>query len=106
VLRAHYYNNRYQNVGAYGVTLNWGANMISQNCLFENVNRPFELQDGLCTLASVGNVFRNTHAANRLLGQPFFDPNRCYAFPLDKAEDLPSLLEKYAGPQENIGVEQ
>jgi len=104
VLRAHYYNNRYQNVGAYGVTLNWGANMISQNCLFENVNRPFELQGGMCTLASVGNVFRNTHAANRLLGQPFFDPNRCYAFPLDKAEDLPSLLEKYAGPQENIGT--
>jgi len=103
VLRAHYYNNRYQNVSVYGYTMNGGANTLAQNCLFERVNRPLWMQDGTCTLASVGNVFRATHGGNYLRGRPFFDPNRSYAFPLDKAEDLPGLLEKYAGPQENIG---
>ena len=103
VLRAHFYNNRYQNVGAYGHLLNGGANLISQNCLFERVNRPFVQEDGTCTLASFGNVFRDTHAGNHLRGQPFFDPNRFYAFPLDEAEYIPALLAKYAGPQENIG---
>ena len=103
VLRAHFYNNRYQNVGAYGHFIVLGTNLLSQNCLFENVNRPFWPLDGTCTMAVVGNIFRNTGAGNHLRGQPFFDPNRFYAFPLDKAEDLPGLLEKYAGPQDNIG---
>jgi len=103
VLRAHYYNNRYQNVGAYGHFIVLGTNLLSQNCLFENVNRPFWPLDGTCTMAVVGNVFRNTGAKNHLRGQPFFDPNRFYAFPLDEAEKLPDLLAKYAGPQEDIG---
>ena len=102
VLRAHYYNNRYQNVGAYGHFVVQGANLLSQNCLFERVNRPFWV-DGSCTMALVGNVFIHTGARNHLQGRPFFDPNRFYAFPLDKAKDLPGLLKKYAGPQENIG---
>jgi len=29
-----------------------------------------------------------------------------YPYTLDKTEDLPELLEKYAGPQENIGNEE
>jgi len=103
VLRAHYYNNRYQNVGAYGHFIVLGTNLLSQNCLFERVNRPFWPLDGTCTMAVVGNIFRNTGAGNHLRGRPFFDPNRFYAFPLDKAKDLPGLLKKYAGPQENIG---
>jgi len=106
VLRAHFYNNRYQNVGSYGHLMNWGTNMISQNCLFERVNRPYWHQDGTCTLSAVGNIFRATHAGNHLHGRTFFDPNRFYAFPLDKAKDLPDLLKKYAGPQENIGVDR
>jgi pectate lyase len=103
VLRAHFYNNRYQNVGAYGHFVVLGTSLLSQNCLFENVNRPFWPVDGSCTMAVVGNIFRNTGARNHLRGRPFFDPNRFYAFPLDKAKDLPGLLKKYAGPQENIG---
>ena len=103
VLRAHYYNNRYQNVGVYGHFIVLGTNLLSQNCLFENVNRPFWPLDGSCTMAVVGNIFRNTRAGNHLRGRPFFDPNRFYAFPLDKADDLPGVLAKRAGPQENIG---
>jgi len=102
LLRAHFYNNRYQGVSTYGHFVVGGANLLSQNCLFEGVNRPFWV-DGSCTMAVVGNIFRNTGARNHLRGRPFFDPNRFYAFPLDKAKDLPGLLEKYAGPQENIG---
>ena len=103
VLRAHYYNNRYQNVRAYGHFIVLGTNLLSQNCLFENVNRAFWPLDGSCTMAVVGNIFRNTRAGNHLRGRPFFDLNRFYAFPLDKAEDLPGILAKRAGPQENIG---
>jgi len=103
VLRAHYYNNRYQNVGAYGHFIVLGTNLLSQNCLFERVNRPFWPLDATCTMAVVGNIFRQTGSSNHLRGRPFFDPNRFYAFPLDKAKDLPGLLKKYAGPQENIG---
>ncbi|MFH1730244.1 MAG: discoidin domain-containing protein [Planctomycetota bacterium] len=102
LLRAHFYNNHYQGVSTYGHFVVGGANLLSQNCLFEGVNRPFWV-DGSCTMAVVGNVFRHTGARNHLRGRPFFDPNRFYAFPLDKAEELPELLKKYAGPQENIG---
>jgi len=103
VLRAHFYNNRYQNVGAYGHLVLYGTNLIAQNCLFENVNRPLHRVDGTCTIVSVGNVFRNTRGNHDVWGRAFFDPGRFYAYPLDKAEDLPGLLAKFAGPQENIG---
>jgi len=106
VLRAHYYNNLFQNVGAYGHLVLVGTNLIVQNCLFENVNRPLHRVDGTCTIASVGNVFRNTRDRHDVWGRAFFDPGRFYAYPLDKAEDLPKLLEKYAGPQENIGQQE
>ena len=42
-------------------------------------------------------------ARRHLRARPFFDHILIYAFPLDKAKDLPGLLEKYAVPQENIG---
>jgi len=103
VLRAHYYNNRFQNVGAYGHLVLVGTNLIAQNCLFENVNRPLHRVDGTCTIASVGNVFRNTRGNHDVWGRAFFDPCRFYAYTLDKAEDLPGLLAKFAGPQEDIG---
>lgn len=103
VLRAHYYNNRYQNVGAYGHLVLYGTNLLAQNCLFENVNRPLHRVDGTCTIVSVGNVFRSTRDKHDVWGRAFFDPSRFYPYPLDKAEDLPGLLDKYSGPQENIG---
>jgi len=103
VLRAHYYNNYLQNIGTCSHRALIGTNLIVQNSLFENVNNPHRRSDATTTLVATGNVYRNTRGSRDTCGPAFFDPGRFYAYALDKAEDLPGILAKYAGPQENIG---
>jgi len=105
-LRAHLYNNYLQNVKNYG---NWSrgrTNMILQNSVFENVSRPHVVEKG--TLVATGNIYRNTTDKQwpwgaKTRGPAFFDPAKFYKYTLDDAKDLPKILLKYAGPQENIG---
>lgn len=75
--------------------------MIVQNCLFENAGNPLMLDSG--TLVETGCIFRGTRGRCERRGPAFFDPGKFYRYTLDKAEDLPKILAKYAGPQEDIG---
>jgi len=106
VLRSHHYNNYFQNLGG-GLTAGGGTNLITQNSLFENVNNPQKLcpdgKWGRTTIVSTGSVFRNCRGSRDTRGPAFFDPSDFYEYKLDKAEDLPDILSKYAGPQDNIG---
>jgi len=110
VIRAHLYNNYLQNVGTRGHWSRSGTNMILQNTLFENVNNPHRVagcHDGrcknICALVATGNIYRNTRGRRETRGRVYFDPSKFYAYTLDEAKDLPGILAKYAGPQENIG---
>ncbi len=105
VLRAHLYNNYLQNVGTFGLWASDGTNMILQNSVFENVNNPHRGdQTNLNgTLVATGCIYRNSRGSRDVRGPAFFDPAKFYEYKLDKAEDLPEIIPKYAGPQENIG---
>ena len=107
VLRAHLYNNYHQNIGVRAVWASDGTHMVLQNSLFENVNNPHQgdqtNQGG--TLVPTGNVYRKARGRRDARGRATYDPGKFYKYKLDKAEDLPAILAKYAGPQENIGAD-
>jgi pectate lyase len=108
VLRSHLYSNYYQNVG-HGPCADTGTNLILENNLFENVTNPHVLDQaeaekyGPCSLVATGNIYRNVRGRQDTGGKPFFNPRDFYEYTLDKTEDLPAILAKYAGPQEDIG---
>ena len=102
VLRAHLYNNYLKNVGTRGNRALDGTNMIVQNSVYENVNNPLRCDEN-CTLVATGNIYRNARGRRETRGPAFFDPGKFYEYTLDEAKDVPELLSKYAGPQENIG---
>ena len=102
-LRAHYYNNYLQNINSCSHRVLVGTNMVVQNSFFQNVDGPIAGSDRTITVGESGSIFRGTRGPIHVCGRAFFDPGRFYAYPLDKAEDIPGLLTKYAGPQENIG---
>ena len=77
--------------------------MLIENSLYENVTSPHYAR-GAGSLVVKGNVYRNTRGHRDTLGAATFDPAKFYKYTLDKAEDLPGILAKYAGPQENIRV--
>jgi|GEM_PF-1159645 len=107
VLRVHLYNNYWLNVGVVGPGANNGTNLIFQNNLLDNVNNPLTLdphsQCGPSTVVAIGNIFKNVRGRNQTGGTAFYDPGMFYAYTLDKAGDLQEIIEKYCGPQENIG---
>ena len=103
VLRAHYYNNFLQNISSCSHRVLDGTNMVIQNSFFDNVNGPIAASDRTITIAASGNVYHNSRGPWLTCGRAFFDPGRFYAYPLDKTQDIPKLVAKYAGPQENIG---
>ena len=103
VLRAHYYNNYLQNIGSCSHRALIGTNMIIQNSYFDNVTAPQRQTDATVTMIATGCIYNNVRGDRVTCGRVFFDPSRFYPYTLDKAEDIPGLLEKYAGPQEDIG---
>ena len=99
ILRAHCYNNYLSGVVS-GHHSRGRTNMIVQNCLFENAGNPLMLDDG--TLVETGCIFRGTTGRRETRGPAFFDPADFYEFTLDKTEELPAIISKNAGPQEEI----
>ena len=105
VLRAHLYNNYLQNVGTRGNWASDGTNMIVQNTVFENVNNPHrgDQTNLKGTIVVTGCIYKNSRGRRDVRGPAFFDPAKFYKYTLDDAKDVPEILAKYAGPQENIG---
>jgi pectate lyase len=106
VLRAHYYNNYLQTIEACSHRALFGANLMVHNSFFANVNGPLVADDKSVTIVDPGSVYHGILGPKVTCGRAFFDPGRFYAYTLDKAEDIPGLLTKYAGPQENIGQQE
>ena len=107
VLRVHLYNNYWLNVGVIGPGANNGTNLVFQNNHLVNVRNPLTLdphsQYGPSTVVATGNIYRKVHGRKQTGGTAFYDPSKFYPYTLDEAEDIPGILAKFAGPQENIG---
>lgn len=110
VRRAHLYNNYLKNIGVRGNWASDGTRMVLENSFFENVNNPHDARspggpkDLPGAIVARGNVYRNTRGSRDGGGKVEFEPGDFYKYTLDKAEDIPEIISKYAGPQEDIGA--
>jgi len=109
VRRAHLYNNYLKNISVRGNWASDGTRMVLENSFFENVNNPHDARspggpkDLPGAIVARGNVYRNTRGSRDSGGKVEFEPGDFYSYTLDKAEDIPEIISKYAGPQEDIG---
>lgn len=110
--QAHVFNDYYTSSGnSYCVGVGSYGSALVENNYFKNVNDPVSfMYDVHCEIVSRGNVFDNTtgkrdngHGGSRHAGgqtfkvEPFTTPP--YPYAMDKAEDIPALVTKCAGPE-------
>ena len=110
--QAHIFNNYYTAAGnSYCIGVgSYGAALIENN-YFKDVKNPHTfMYDVWCDITARGNFYKNTTGkrdagrggARHIKGQDFplspFD-RPPYDYPLDKAEDIPALVTRNAGPQ-------
>lgn len=110
--QAHVFNDYYTSSGnSYCVGVGSYGSALVENNYFKNVNDPISfMYDVHCEIVSRGNVFDNTtgkrdnghggsrHASGQTFKvEPFTTPP--YPYSMDKAEEVPALVSKCAGPQ-------
>ncbi|GIF20853.1 pectate lyase [Actinoplanes tereljensis] len=100
LLYAHLYNNYLQNVTSYGNYSRGATKMVIENSYFENVVNPY-YPDSTAQLKQSGSVLVGCSGKQETLGSAF-TPSSFYAYTLDAASAVPSLVRTYAGPQSNI----
>lgn len=96
----HLFNNYILGCTSYGNYSRGYARLVIENSYFKNANNPY-FADSTAQLVSKGNILVNCNGKQIAHGSAF-NPSNYYSYKLDKAEDIPNLLEKYAGPQSNI----
>jgi pectate lyase len=101
VAYAHLYNNYLQNVTGYGNYSRGATRMVLENSYYDNVHDPY-YRDDAAQLRQSGSVVVNS-SGQQETGGSAFDPRSFYAYTLDPAANVPSLLRTYAGPQTDIG---
>ncbi|WP_309063282.1 pectinesterase family protein, partial [Streptomyces sp.] len=105
---AHLYNNFLEDVpgtditSSYGNYARGGTRMVLENSYFQGVRNPV-VKDATAAVVQRGNVFSGTSGRNES-GGTAFDPKTYYAYTLDRAADVPSLLRSQAGPRTSIGT--
>ena len=102
VAYAHLYNNYLQNIASYGNYARGATKMVLENSYFDNVHDPY-YRDDAAQLRQSGSVVVNS-TGQQETGGSAFNPRDFYAYTLDPAATVPSLLRTYAGPQANIGI--
>lgn len=105
---AHLYNNFLEDVANTGITSSYGnysrggTRMVLENSYFQGMRNPV-IKDATATVVQRGNVFSGTSGRNES-GGTAFDPRTYYAYTLDRAADVPSLLKSGTGPRTAIGT--
>ncbi|WP_017539520.1 pectate lyase family protein [Nocardiopsis halophila] len=95
---AHVFNNYYVDNAEYGVASTMGAQVLVEGNYFRGVDTPTEVgygSSGPGELVERGNVYDDSGAP--ATAGDVEDPP--YAYTLDPAEDIPSLVSGGAGPQ-------
>lgn len=100
VAHAHLYNNYLQNIDGYGNYSRGYTKMVIENSYFENVTDPY-YPDETAELVESGSVCVDCSGRQETSGSAF-DPGEFYDYTLHPAEDLPAMLDEYAGPQDWI----
>ncbi|MEV0301803.1 pectinesterase family protein [Streptomyces prasinus] len=105
---AHLYNNFLEDTpgtditSSYGNYARGGTRMVLENSYFQGFRNPVT-KDATAALVQRGSVFSGTSGRNES-GGTAFDPRTYYAYTLDRAADVPSLLKSGAGPRGSIGT--
>ena len=99
---AHLYNNYLQNITSYGNLSRGTTKMVLENSYFDNVNNPLYRDTAAAQIKQSGSTCV-TCTGKQDSGGAAFDPKSFYAYTLDAAANVPSLVKTYAGPQANIG---
>ena len=99
---AHLYNNYLQNISSYGNYSRGATKMVIENSYFDHVNNPY-YPDSTAQLKQTGSILVSCTGKQQTSGSAF-TPSSFYAYTLDPAADVPSLVKTYSGPQANIGL--
>lgn len=106
----HVFNNYYDNLSSYCIGYHTGASVFVENNYFYRSGKPLQqMYTSVPTAANygdakeMGNIFDSTTGNTRGTGISF-NPEHYYnyAFVLNNARDIPSLVKKYAGPKAGI----
>ncbi|MGC0341720.1 pectinesterase family protein [Streptomyces sp. SLBN-8D4] len=106
---AHLYNNYLSAQVADGDPVwtygNWSrgrTKMVIESSYYDGVRHPYQA-DTTAELVQRGSVLKNTTGRTDEWGTAF-DPRSFYAYRLDPAGAVPSLVSRFSGPQQRIGV--
>ncbi|MBQ1089240.1 pectinesterase family protein [Streptomyces sp. B93] len=105
---AHLYNNYLEDTAGTDITSSYGnysrgrTSMLLENSYFQGFRNPV-IKDSTASLVQRGNVFSGTSGRNESGGRAF-DPKTYYAYTLDQASEVPSLLKSQAGPRSTLGT--
>ncbi|EFL33135.1 pectinesterase [Streptomyces viridochromogenes DSM 40736] len=105
---AHLYNNFLEDApgtdigSSYGNYSRGATKMVLENSYFQGIKNPV-IKDGGAAVVQRGSVFSGTSGRNES-GGTAFDPKAYYAYALDQAADVPSVLRSGAGPRATIGT--
>ncbi|MFG2801862.1 pectinesterase family protein [Streptomyces pseudovenezuelae] len=106
---AHLYNNYLSAQVADGDPVwtygNWSrgrTKMVIESSYYDGVQHPYQA-DATAELVQRGSILKNTTGRTDAWGTAF-DPRSFYAYRLDPAAAVPSLVSRFSGPQQRIGV--
>ncbi len=99
--RVHVYNNFYEDIGDYGVAARDNAEIVVENNFFRKVPIPIRADTSLSKIAGKvsgvsTNIFEKCGDSHITTEPSEWKPP--YKYTLDRAADVPALIEKYAGP--------
>ncbi len=106
---AHLYNNYLSAQVADGDPLwtygNWArgaTRMVIENSYYDGVQHPYQA-DATAELVQRGSVLKDTAGRHDAWGDAF-EPRDFYDYRLDPAAAVPALVERFSGPQKQLGV--
>jgi pectate lyase len=99
---AHLYNNYLANISSYGNYSRGSTRMVIENSYFDHVTNPY-YPDTTAQLKQSGSIVVNSSGRKETSGSAF-DPHNFYAYTLDPAADVPTIVKTYSGPQPTIGT--
>ncbi|MFG2824482.1 RICIN domain-containing protein [Kitasatospora sp. NPDC048365] len=102
VALAHLYDNHLQNITSYGNLSRGASRTVIENSYYDHVANPYYNDTAAASLSQSGSIVVNSSGKQQTNGTTF-TPGSYYPYTLDPAQDVPALLDRYAGPQATIG---
>jgi len=98
---AHLYNNHYRNISYFSIQTNGGAQARVEGNYFEDSRKPHWNQGGKIEAPAGSNAYtgRSTDPKENKDSNARVLSTKPYPYTLDKAQNVPSIVDKAAGPQ-------